>query len=341
MSRRRGPDWPVSTVRIVGILSRNRTDIFGLEGEPWRPWKGSRLAPNTLFLGQAMNTLRESACLRSGGDELAATLFLPASDRPTPALIVCHGAGEFKENYFELCELLAERGVATLAIDMHGHGESAGERYSVNICMWVADIQSGIEFLLQHPRIDGNRIGAFGLSSGGTAILEAAVIEPRLKALVALDATVRNSLPLGLTFCLKALVLLGKIVKWSTGRELRIPLAKMSSGFHVASDPAVQQRLQSDPKSFAAFMSFPFPSGAQAFFVDTLKRVSRISAPTLVLWGEDDQVDPPETARLLFDALACEKQLHIIPGNGHVGHLDRHKDQVFALTADWALKNLA
>jgi pimeloyl-ACP methyl ester carboxylesterase len=74
--------------------------------------------------------------------------------------------------------------------------------------------------------------------------------------------------------------------------------------------------------------------------VDTLKRASQVKAPTLVLWGAEDEMDPPETARLLYEALACQKQLHIIPGNGHVGHLDRNRQKVFALTADWALANL-
>ena len=118
-----------------------------------------------------------------------------------------------------------------------------------------------------------------------------------------------------------------------------MPLAKMGA-MELASDPQVDKRLQADPRAVAAFMSFPFPGGAQAFFVDTLTRVSKIKAPTLVLWGEDDKLDPPETARLLYEALSCEKQLHIISGNGHAGHLDRNKDQVFALTADWVLRTL-
>src|SRR5688572_32133411 len=109
-----------------------------------------------------MNSSRESVCLRSNGDEVAGALFLPEAGQPSPVLIICHGAGEFKENYFELCEVLASRGVATLAIDMHGHGASAGERYYVNMRLWVSDIQAAIDFLLTHPRIDGKRIGAFG-----------------------------------------------------------------------------------------------------------------------------------------------------------------------------------
>jgi dienelactone hydrolase len=54
-----------------------------------------------------MNIHRETVIIRSNGAALAGMLLLPASDRPSPALVVCHGALEFKENYFELCEFLA------------------------------------------------------------------------------------------------------------------------------------------------------------------------------------------------------------------------------------------
>ena len=287
-----------------------------------------------------MKTNRETVTLSSLGDRLAGVLFLPEIHEAAPALILCHGAGEFKENYFELCGLLAERGVATLALDMHGHGESAGARFHVDMREWVADIRAALDYLCAHPQVDENRIGAFGLSSGGTAILETAVVDCRLKALVALDATVRNSLPLPLTCFLKLLILVGRIKKLFTKRDLLLPLAKMSGGMHLASDPDIDKQIQTNPRALEAFMAFPLPGAAQSFFVDTIKRVSKITIPTLVVWGEDDKVDPPETARLLFETLTCKKELHIIPGNGHVGHLDRHKDKVFALTSNWALENL-
>ena len=111
-------------------------------------------------------------------------------------------------------------------------------------------------------------------------------------------------------------------------------------GLHLASDPEINQRLVSNTKALEPFMSFPFPGAAEAFFVDTIKRVSGIGAPTLVIWGEDDQLDSPETGRLLFEALTCKKRLEIIAGNGHVGHLDRHKQKVFELTSDWLSENL-
>lgn len=287
----------------------------------------------------ARMTTPEPVQFESLGDKISGVLFIPASSHPLPVLIICHGAGEFKENYFELCEFLAARGVAALAIDMHGHGASGGKKYYIKMLQWTSDVSAAIDYLLTRPEIAKNRIGAFGLSSGGTAILETAIVDPRLKALIALDATVRNSLPLPLTVFLKSLVWIGHIKQKLTGRDLRVPLAKLSKP-HLAADPEIQKKLLSDPRALEAFMKFPFPSGAEAFFVNTLDRVSHIKVPTLVLWGEDDKLDPPETARMIYAKLTCEKELHIISGNGHVGHLDRNRHKVFALTADWALKNL-
>ena len=263
----------------------------------------------------------------------------PETDSPAPALIVCPGAGEPKENYVEMAEYLAGRGIATLALDMHGHGESGGERFFVDMRQWVADIKAALGFLTLHPRIDAHRIAAFGLSSGGTAILEAALEDPRLKALVALDATVRNSMPAVVSWPVKLLVAIGRLKLRLTGSTLRVPLAKLSIG-PLASDPQINQRIMSDPRALAAFMAFPLPGAEQAFFVDTIQRVGRISPATMVIWGEEDKLDPPETGRLLFEALKCKKQLHVIVGNGHMGHLDRNRAQVFELTASWILENV-
>jgi alpha-beta hydrolase superfamily lysophospholipase len=288
-----------------------------------------------------MTVRQQPVQFQSLNDQLKGVFFLPATGDKFPALIICHGAGDFKENYFELCECLARRGVATLVLDMHGHGESGGERFHVNMEEWVADVRAAVGFLSAHPDVGSGRIGAFGISSGGTAILEAALVEPRLKALVALDATVRNSMPWIFALILKTLILIGKVKKWFTKTDLRLSMVKMVEGVKLVTDPEVDRRIRANPRCSEAFKAFPLPGAAHSFFVNTIERVSRITIPTLVLWGEEDELDPPETARLLYGALICKKQLHIIPGNGHAGHLDKNRNQVFALTADWALENLA
>jgi uncharacterized protein len=282
----------------------------------------------------------ETPTITSLGDRLEAALFLPDSPRLLPGLIVCHGAGEFKEDFYELCEFLAGHGIAALALDMHGHGKSQGERFHVEMREWMADVRAGLDFLAVHPRLDADRIGAFGFSSGGTAILEAALVDPRLKALITLDATTRNTLGFLETLGFRLLILAGKITKLFTKKDLRISVVDLFKDVHVTSDLEADRYLRADPRFIEGLSSFPLPGAAECFFVDTLKRAGGIAAPTLVLWGAEDQLDSPKSAHLLFDALTCKKALDILPGNGHMGHIDRNKAQVFALSARWALDNL-
>jgi uncharacterized protein len=283
----------------------------------------------------------ESVKLESLEETLQGMLFVPDGPGRHPAVLVAHGAGDFKENYFELADYLGQRGIASLVIDLHGHGESGGSRYHVEMREWVPDVRAGLDFLATHPKVDHERLGAFGLSSGGTAILEAALIDSRIKALVLLDATVRDSLPLTLSLSMRFLNLVGTLKRQITTRDLHLPLVKLSGDFELASDPEVNRRILESERALEPFKAFPLPGAAQAFFVDTINRVGSIKAPTLVLWGAEDKIDSPETARLLHARLTCKKALHIIAGNGHLGHLDRHKEKVFALTCEWLLEHLA
>lgn len=290
---------------------------------------------------QAGHVQGEAVLFKSLGASIHAR-FVPAqTGEKQPVLIVSHGAGEFKENYQELADYLSHRGIASLLVDMHGHGESGGQAYHVSMHEWVADLRAAMDYLETRQDVDPKRIGAFGLSSGGTAILEAALVDPRLKALVALDATVMNTLPLSLTLMMGSLSAIGYLKRWITGKDLRISIVQMLSEVSLAADPEINARLSVDPGKIRAFANFPLPGAAQSFFVSTIKRVPKILAATLVIWGEEDNLDPVSTAHALHEALTCEKSLAIVPGNGHVGHLDRNRVKVFDLTAEWLSKHLA
>ena len=273
---------------------------------------------------------------------LAGALFIPAGtpSAPFPCLILCHGAFEYKENFYEMAESLHRAGIAAVVPDMPGHGDSFGERFHINIDLWVKAIRSTIDFLELQPGIDSRRIGAFGFSSGGTAVLEAALAEPRLKTLITLDATVRNYLGIWDTLLFQFLNLIGKIKNRMTGKDLRLNLVHLLKTAHVACDPAVNQTIVTNPRTIDAYAAFPLPGAAPCAFVDTITRVRRISIPTLVIHGREDQIDAPATAQVLHDALTCEKSLEFISPSGHCGHLDTQKDRVFQLTKQWALKHL-
>jgi alpha-beta hydrolase superfamily lysophospholipase len=283
---------------------------------------------------------QERLTFPSLGHTIAGVIFLPGDQGLYPALVACHGYMDFKENYFEFCEHLARCGIATLVMDMHGHGESGGQRYHLCLDEWVADIRAAVDALQGHPLIDSENIGAFGLSSGGTAVLESALVDTRIKALITLDATVRPLLSFSDRVGMGILNTLGRLKRRLTGTGLRVSMIHVLRKVEAAHDPEVNAQWRSNPRVVEMWSSFPFPGAGASVAVDTIARVHRITVPTLVLHGAQDKVDGPDSARMLHDALTCIKELHVIEGNGHLGHLDRNRQAVMDLTAGWARHHL-
>ncbi len=72
---------------------------------------------------------------------------------------------------------------------------------------------------------------------------------------------------------------------------------------------------------------------AAATYHDTRARLGRISAPTLVLHGAQDELTPPANARLLAQAIAGAR-LELVPDAGHAYLLER-PELSHALFVDW------
>lgn len=274
------------------------------------------------------------------GDALRGVLFLPDShDSPNieqwPVVILCHGAIDYKEHFFELAEFLAKNGYAALALDMHGHGESEGEKYHVKMAEWVPDIDAAIKGLSTHHEIDASRIGALGFSSGGSAILEAAVQLSSLKALVTLDATVRNVIPLHEVAFFNLMCGLAEVKRRVVGGDIKLPLYDMAIRVPVACNPDVSDAFFKDPYFKAGYKAYPLPGAIESVVIDTIKRVDQITIPVCVIHGEEDKVDSADTARVLFKTLRSEKQLNIVAGSGHIGHMDDMKDKIHEIAKAW------
>jgi pimeloyl-ACP methyl ester carboxylesterase len=139
---------------------------------------------------------------------------------------------------------------------------------------------------------------------------------------------------------MKFLGAIGHIKRVLTKDDLRISMIGPFKKVEAASDPEVNRRWKENPKVLKMWSAFPIPGASPSLIVDTLKRVHLITCPTLVIHGEDDKVDPVKSAQMLFQALTCIKSLHIVPGNGHLGHMDRNKGVVMQLTGEWAQTHL-
>ena len=276
----------------------------------------------------------------SQGERLVAALFLPQCT-PAPAVVFAHGVFEFKEDFFDYAGRLAGAGFAALAVDMRGHGGSEGNRYGCDVEQWTADVVSAMDYLETRPEVEPGRFGLVGLSSGGTAVLRAAARpDPRVRAVVTLAASVQTTLSAVERAIFVALRAAGAVKRALTGSDLRVNLRSIAGTMVTAQDPAVNAHFHTAPQLLDAFEHVPFPGVWNGFVVDIRDELPRVQAPTLVIHGAQDQMEPVSGAHVLHDALTCEKDLHIVERSGHLVHLDYGKDEAFAALLDWFRRHL-
>ena len=97
--------------------------------------------------------------------KMAAYLRLPTNVVTPPCVILMGGLDTTKEDYLTVNNLCVERGLATLAFDGPGQGETQFEM------LWRRDYERAltavIDFVAKLPEIDQGRIGLIGRSMGG------------------------------------------------------------------------------------------------------------------------------------------------------------------------------
>ncbi len=103
------------------------------------------------------------------------------------AMILVHGRDASKQNAIsgKLPQLGAELhavGYSVLMIDLRGHGESEGKRYTFGVQeRW--DVLGAVDFLLERG-FQAGQIGVLGISLGGAAAIGAAVKEPAIGVVI-------------------------------------------------------------------------------------------------------------------------------------------------------------
>src|SRR5919202_1225873 len=78
-------------------------------------------------------------------DGLAYALFLPQG-KARAGVVICHGAGSSKESHFDFGRACRGAGLAALAFDARGHGESSGDFGPTAF----ADVIQMVEVLREH-----------------------------------------------------------------------------------------------------------------------------------------------------------------------------------------------
>jgi predicted acyl esterase len=144
-------------------------------------WLTALAAALVLFAGEATGSTTSTQPVSIPMDDgvtIAATLHLPDGTPPAagwPAIVFVHGLAGNKEQMNTLVTGygFVAQGYAVLAVDARGHGQSGG--LVGEGPREIADARDAFRWLADRPDVDGQNIGAWGLSFGGGAVLSSLV----------------------------------------------------------------------------------------------------------------------------------------------------------------------
>ncbi len=117
------------------------------------------------------------------GKEAVGFLRVPKGASPAnkvPAILVMCGGDMYKEDREKYADGAMKEGMAALVVDAPGTGQTSFAHAPESVVAW----QSALDELQRRPEIDGNRLGAFGVSLGGLWVMRLAAVDSRIKGLI-------------------------------------------------------------------------------------------------------------------------------------------------------------
>jgi dipeptidyl aminopeptidase/acylaminoacyl peptidase len=118
--------------------------------------------------GIGADTRSQDVFIEVGDYRLAATLWTPLGPGPHPAAVQLHGAGPGLRNDYiaTVREAFSRGGLAVLACDRPGCGESTGDWQRQTLEQRAEEAIAAVHSIQQHPEVDPARGGLWGQSQG-------------------------------------------------------------------------------------------------------------------------------------------------------------------------------
>ncbi|HUE84995.1 MAG TPA: alpha/beta fold hydrolase [Vicinamibacterales bacterium] len=110
-----------------------------------------------------------------------AGMFYEASPRPAPAVVLVHMLGRSNAEWSVVAERLEDAGIASLALDLRGHGRSGGN--PAELPAMATDVRTGLDWLAAHPSVWPGALGVVGASLGANLAGMAAADFPAVRAI--------------------------------------------------------------------------------------------------------------------------------------------------------------
>lgn len=271
-------------------------------------------------------------------------LYIPKNldrSRKHAAIVVGHPMGAVKEQSANLyAQKMAEQGFVTLSLDLSFWGESAGQpRNAVSPDIYAEDFSAAVDFLRTQAVVDRERIGVLGICGSGSFVVSAAKIDPRMKAIATVSmydmgAASRNGLNKSQTVeqrkqgiaaaaVQRDVEFAGGEIKYTSGTVHKLtatstPIEREFYDFYRTprgefTPKGSSPQLTTHPTltSNVKFMNFyPFND------IETI-------SPRPMLFVTGTEAHSREFSEDAYQRAAEPKELHWVPGAGHVDLYDR------------------
>jgi pimeloyl-ACP methyl ester carboxylesterase len=288
-----------------------------------------REAVGTLSFGSQEASVEEIS-FRSGKFRLVGDLRLPEGEGPHPAIIMVHGSGGATRNgavpFTTLIEIFLRNGYAVFSWDKPGSGESTGE-FNNELTQRADILVDGVEVLAEHPSIDPDSIGLWGISQAGWVMPLAIEGSEDFGFMIVVSGGGEDSIE-QMAYQIGQKVVCGGgsveqvalVEQYWSQRAKATTYAEYKQAMEILLEiPEVKNYIESEVIEESEWE--PWPRDWDAF-IDPIDVIEHATIPMLVFFGElDKNVDPVQGAEAYEVALSKagnqDYQVVVIPGVAH------------------------
>lgn len=273
-------------------------------------------------LGQA--TISEAAV--TGGETLALSQWAPKDGKPKAVILALHGFGDYGPSTFDAAaRFWATQGLHVYAYDHRGFGRNKSRAKWPSAARLIDDFRDVTAALrARHPQLP---LYALGHSMGGGVALAGVGEGVDVDGLILAAPAVWGGPNLNIAYRSAAWTgaFFAPEKRWSGKGIVRIQ----------ATDNIEALRAMSRDKVILGRPSSREFLGLIRLMDRAVAAAPNVAPPTLMLYGEKDQVTPKRPVLAAYDALPHDKTLRLYPEGWHLLFRDLQANIVYRDVADW------
>lgn len=266
-----------------------------------------------------------------GGVRIVYDVWTPDT-APRAVLVLSHGLGEYARRYDHVAQRFGEAGLVTYALDHRGHGRSGGKRALVrDISEYTSDFDTLVGIATREHH--GLKSIVLGHSMGGGIVFAYGVERPDNYDLMVLSGPAVAAQDQVSPLLALAAKVLGIVAPGLAVQELDVDA--------ISRDPEVVAAYKADPLVYHG--KVPTGIGRALLQVgETMpQRAPALTAPLLVVHGEQDRLVPVAGSRRLVECVgSTDVELTVYPGLYHEVFNEPEREQVLDDVVSWIAKRL-